>query len=195
MNTDLPQTIKEQKKALRTETLRKIALLDPADAKEADKTIIRYVLSLPEYRKAASVFCFVGTAHEINTLPLLSRILSDGKQLAVPLCLPDRQMQARQIFSVDELKPGAYGILEPGEDAPCLLAEQIDLAVIPCLTCSHSGKRLGHGGGYYDRFFQKANGKLPAVMICRELLVCEDIPQQPHDLTFPLVVTDAGIFR
>ena len=72
--------------------------------------------------------------------------------------------------------------------------EQIDLAVIPCVTCSHTGERLGHGGGYYDRYFARSP-EIFSVMICREEMICENIPRQPHDLIFPVVVTEAGVFR
>ena len=182
------------KKALRREVLCEAASLTPAYKKQADEAIIRCLTALPEYREAGTVFCFVGTDQEIKTWPFLLSALADGKTVAVPLCTGKGIMEARQILSKEDLMPGAYGILEPKPACPLVEPSQIDLAVIPCVSCTHDGRRLGHGGGYYDRYFCDAVTST-AVLICREQLVREAIPTEAHDIRFPLVITDAGIFR
>ena len=186
-------SVKEQKKSLRKKMMETIKALDPEYKVRADKAILSNLLSLETYASARTVFCFVGSEHEIDTAPFLRRVLADGKTLSVPLCVGKGIMQARRIISLEELNKGFYGILEPPSDAPLTQPEQIDLAVIPCVSCSHDGARLGHGGGYYDIFFSK-HLSIPTVMICREKVICEDIPEEPHDLTFPVVVTENGIF-
>ena len=200
-------TIQEQKKLLRKETLQRIATLEDAYMQSADRYIIQNLLSLEAYRAARTVFCFVGSTHEIQTVPFLEQVLADGKTLAVPLCIEKKgaaqtgtsfrhvqSMQAKQIRSLDELAKGHYGLLEPPAQAPTVLPSQIDLAVIPCLTCSHTGSRLGHGGGFYDTYFSQ-NKAIPSVMICREQIICEEIPREAHDLIFDCVVTESGVYR
>ena len=49
------------------------------------------------------------------------------------------------------LQTNNYGILEPLATAPILLAENIDLILVPAVACDVLGYRLGYGGGYYDR--------------------------------------------
>ena len=208
--SDTSRNIKSVKKELRARILERNAALDPSYTTEADRRIRELLLSLPEYRKAGTVFCFVGTDHEIDTVPFLDRVLRDGKTLCVPLCRGRRRMEARRITSLAQLQKGSYGIPEPDPDTtPIVQPVQIDLSVIPCVTCSHAGVRLGHGGGYYDTCFRellpgsagiRASGNtgkdagMTAVMICRERLITENIPQEAHDLVFPFVVTEAGIF-
>jgi len=190
MNND----IKTAKKSLREQIMRRISALDPAYRAEADQLITAHLLSLPQYQAARTVFCFVGTDHEINTLPFLAQVLRDQKVLCVPLCTAVHRMEARRIHSVDELRPGHYGLPEPDPRyAPLIEPGEIDLAVIPCLTCSHSGLRLGHGGGYYDAFFGRHTGIFTA-LLCRERLTTEAIPREPHDLVFRPVVTENGIY-
>ena len=187
-------TVKEIKKQMRSELLKLSIQLDPVYTRQADRQIRGHLLSLPEYKSAGTIFCFVGTAGEINTSPFLAQALADGKRVAVPLCTGRRTMQARQIRSLDDLHPGFSGIPEPDRNAPVIEPDQIDLAVIPCVSCSHDGSRLGHGGGYYDVYFNTRQ-KMHTVLICREAMVRNNIPEEPHDRTFRTVITETGIRR
>ena len=62
--------------------------------------------------------------------------------------------------------------------------EEIDLAVIPCCTCSQTGRRLGYGGGYYDRYLGRVAGV--KAVICRDRIMRDDIPVEEHDQILPL---------
>ena len=85
------------------------------------------------------------------------------------------------------------GLYEPDPASREIAPARIGLAVIPCVSCSHDGRRLGHGGGYYDRYFSE-NRQIPGVIICREALMTQNIPTEDHDLRFPMVISEAGIF-
>ena len=67
------------------------------------------------------------------------------------------------------------------------------LEQIPCVTCSREGRRLGRGGGYYDRFLAHYRGA--AVLLCRERLLRQEIPFGVHDYPIPWVLTEAGLFE
>lgn len=185
-------TVSEQKKNLRTQVRRLERELSPEYKKSADKSITKRIIKLEEYKTAHSVFCFVGTDREIDTTPLLEQILADGKQLLVPLCTGPGVMELRQITALSQLEKGAYGILEPKRDTPVVDGTEVDFAVVPCVSCDRAGHRLGQGGGYYDRFFE--NCAIPAVLVCREALVQEQIPTEEHDVVFQKVVTEAAVY-
>ncbi|MDR1764725.1 MAG: 5-formyltetrahydrofolate cyclo-ligase [Lachnospiraceae bacterium] len=151
--------IVSQKAALRREIKARIRDLDPSYVKRSDMAIADRLLAMDAYRDAASVFCFVGTKSEVDTLPIIRRALSDGKTLSVPLCKGERApgkpgvMEARIINSLDDLKDsGMYGIIEPYGHCAAIAPADIDLAVTPCLACGRDCLRLGKGGGYYDLF-------------------------------------------
>ena len=102
-------------------------------------------------------------------------------------------MDLCRVDTLEQLAPGTYGILEPVENCPLLEAEDIDFVAAPCLSCDRQGNRLGQGGGYYDRFFARYHG--PAALLCREKLVSEEIPVEPHDKRFELIVTENAVYR
>jgi 5-formyltetrahydrofolate cyclo-ligase len=151
------------------------------------------LLALPDYLCADTVFCFVGTEREIDTRPVLEDALRRGKTLCVPLCVGSGSMELRQIASLRQLFPGAYGILEPQADCPAVSADEVDFAVIPCVSCDRAGHRLGQGGGYYDRFLSAY--RAPAVLVCRERLLRDEIPMEPHDCRIPWVLTENGLYE
>ena len=78
--------------------------------------------------------------------------------MGVPKCISKGIMEVYKIRSFDDLEPGKYGILEPKEGCEKISPKAIHLALIPCLSCSMKGERLGYGGGYYDRYLQQITG-------------------------------------
>jgi len=181
--------IKKQKRELRKVIKERITLFSVAERQASDAFLFERVLALPEFRSANTIFCYVGAEGEINTLPILQEILVAGKILAVPKCISKGVMNAYPIRSLAELQPGKYGILEPISSRPAIEPANIDLCFVPCLTCSKDGKRLGYGGGYYDRYLAQAY--FFKIALCRTSLLLDDIPVEEHDVRMDLVITDS----
>lgn len=186
-------TRQEEKQQLRRIVRSMESQLSPRYRAASDRAIAAHLLAMPEYQAAQTVFCFVSTAREIDTRPILEDALSSGKALCVPLCVGSGLMELRRITSLAQLSPGAHGISEPPADSPRVSPDDVDLAVLPCLTCSHLGQRLGQGGGYYDRFLAHYRGG--TVLLCREQLIREEIPLEPHDYPVPWVLTERGLYE
>ena len=168
-------TRQEEKQTLRGIMKRLEQQLSPTYRERADRSIAAHLLAMPEYQEAQTVFCFVSTPREINTRPILEDILRSGKQLCVPLCVDKGVMETRLVTDLSQLRP------------------DIDFAVLPCTTCNHLGQRLGKGGGYYDRFLSHYRGG--TVLLCREKLIREEIPLEPHDYPIPWVLTERGLYE
>lgn len=184
----------EEKQALRRRVRALEKELPPRYKAQSSAAIAATVLALPDYQDADTVFCFVGTAREIDTQPILTDALARGKRLCLPLCTAELGiMELRVVSSLDELVPGTYGILEPPASCPILTPDEVEFAALPCLSCDRSGRRLGQGGGYYDRFLSAYRGS--AVLLCRERLLREEIPVEPHDIPIPWVVTENGLYE
>ena len=177
-----------QKQHLRKLLKAKVKSLSADYCKKADSEICRKIIGQEEYLKAQVIFCYVGTDREINTMPILEHVLKSGKRLGVPKCLSYGLMEVKEITSLEQLHPGAYGILEPIDECPVILPEEIELACVPCISCSLDGRRLGYGGGFYDRYLPKV--KCKKIALCRKELLEEEIPVDEFDVIVDEVITD-----
>ena len=188
----------EEKKALRTDIRQTERTLDPAYKAESSEAICRCVLALEEYRAAGTVFAFAGTVHEIDTSLLLKETLAAGKTLVLPRCAEGHALDLCVVTSMDELVPGMYGILEPKADCALVTPADIDFAVVPCLSFDRRGRRLGQGGGYYDRFLAafgaRDSGRRPLLVgLCYAFQVVDALPSQDWDRPVDCLCTEEGL--
>lgn len=186
--------IAENKRALRAEIRARECALDADYKAESSAAICRALAALPEFDAARVVFAFAGLAREIDTRDFLQETIARDKTLLLPRCEPERQMALCAVRELEtDLEPGAMGILEPKRSCPVIQPEDVDLAVVPCTTFDRAGNRLGQGGGYYDRILPRL--RCPTVCICREKLLADAVPTEPHDLRCALYLTENGLLE
>ncbi|MBQ0110983.1 MAG: 5-formyltetrahydrofolate cyclo-ligase, partial [Oscillospiraceae bacterium] len=166
--------------------------MDPIVKGEKDARVAFKVKKLYQYRACDIIMVYVSTPIEVDTRQIIKNAIKDGKKVAVPRCIPyTRQMQFHYINSVDELKPGAFGVLEPDETFPVVTDFDKTLMLVPAFMFSACGYRLGYGKGYYDRYMSTYTGC--AVGICYS----EDFKMNMHhgryDRAVDTIVTDSWI--
>ncbi len=162
--------------------------LTPEYRREASREIIRQVLSLPEWKEAATVMAYWSLPTEPDTQELMETALREGKTLLLPRCLDALRMAALPVKDLDNVKPGVLGIPEPEMQADGAEIPEPDLILVPCVAAAPHGGRLGHGAGYYDRFLAEHTGK--AVCLCFRALLRGDLPMEGTDIITDLVVSD-----
>lgn len=182
-----------QKQAARRAARQQLAQISPQEFSDIGAAMWQTLQAQPAWQSAQSVFCFVGALHEPDTMPILQGALSAGKQLLVPRIAGPGQMQLVPLQSLGQLQPGAFGILEPPQALPAVPAGSgVQLAVLPCLAATRSGARLGHGGGYYDRFLANYSGQ--RLILCPEALLAQSLPTGPLDEPAQAVLTEKALY-
>lgn len=160
------------------------AALPAADASH----LLDRFLTLPQVEAARTVMVFYGVGKEPDTTGLIQALLDRGKRVALPVCLPGGQMEARLIGGLNGLVCNRYRIPEPGPCCPTVPKAEIDVVLVPHLLCDRAGRRLGHGGGYYDRWLADFAGL--SVAVCPAERLVEQLPAEPTDVPVHLVLTD-----
>lgn len=182
-----------QKQAARRAARQQLAQISPQEFSAIGAAMWQTLQAQSAWQSAESVFCFVGALHEPDTMPILQGALSAGKQLLVPRIAGPGQMQLVPLQSLEQLQPGAFGILEPPQALPAVPAGSgVQLAVLPCLAAARSGARLGHGGGYYDRFLANYSGQ--RLILCPEALLAQSLPTGPLDEPAQAVLTEKALY-
>ena len=100
------------------------------------------------------------------------------------------------VWGFEDLEKGAYGILEPKKEFPVYEAGegQTTLAILPGSVFDEKKNRVGYGGGFYDRYFEKRKD------ICRiaaayEMQIVEEIETEEFDLPADYVITEERFWQ
>jgi 5-formyltetrahydrofolate cyclo-ligase len=93
-----------------------------------------------------------------------------------------------------DLKPGTCGIREPRPNrCPPADPDSLDFALIPGVAFDERARRLGYGGGFYDRLLAGGLPEgTPLVSGAFGVQIVDEVPFDPHDAPVDLVVTERG---
>jgi 5-formyltetrahydrofolate cyclo-ligase len=92
------------------------------------------------------------------------------------------------------LKSGAFGLSEPGPDAP-EIAPRIVFA--PLLAFDRRGNRIGWGAGFYDRTLAglRAKGPVTAVGVAYAAQEVAEVPAGAHDQPLDWIATERAVVK
>jgi 5-formyltetrahydrofolate cyclo-ligase len=152
---------------------------------------------LPVIRKEgfASVSGFYPYQAEINVLPLLARLGSEGWRTALPIVMAKGAPLTFRAWAPGEpTGRGIWDIHIPLESAAEL---QPDVLLVPMLAFDRRGYRLGYGGGFYDRTLAELRKLKPVVAIgvAYALQEMDEIPAAPYDEPLDWILTERGVIE
>lgn len=146
----------KDKKELRERIIKKRDSISKDDLNKYDEDILKKVIESKYYKDAKCIFIFVSYKSEVHTHEIIKKALKDNKKVCIPKIISLREgMEAVEIKSFSELKPGKKGILEPVDFSKKIDPKEIDVVFTPGLAFDDKGGRLGYGGGFYDKFFKR----------------------------------------
>lgn len=144
----------------------------------------------PLFKKANVILFYVSVRGEVDTVEAIRQSLAIWKKrVVVPKVTKDKRLELFEIKSLSELKPGAFGIFEPDvSPGREVLAEELDLAIIPGIAFDERGHRVGYGHGYYDRLLKRIFA--PTIGLAYEDQLVTAIPEESHDVPVQIVITE-----
>jgi 5-formyltetrahydrofolate cyclo-ligase len=166
-----------------------------------------FMASYQPWQDAETVLLFLSAPGEIETAPLLDLAFRQGKRVFLTIVEGEIARFFRIRSAGGPWQTGAFGIREPLIEGPALPEEFPPqsggaggapvVLVTPGMAFDRQGNRMGHGKGYYDRFFARLDSLgLPyvAVALCLEQQIIPRVPTESWDKQMDAICTGAGIF-
>ena len=140
MKASLRKTMRAQRRSL-----------SAADHGQRSRLAAKAVARLPMFRAGKRIALYLPFDREIDTAALHAAARRRGVRVFVPVIVDRRHSRMRFYLLHGKTRRGAFGIAVPRCMVRPLSPRWLDLIVIPLVGVDTAGRRLGMGGGYYDR--------------------------------------------
>ena len=171
---ELRKKIREQKRAMTEEQI-----------VSASGRLGELFLNCDQYKAAKTIYGYLPYNQEVRTVPMLEQAMRDGKRVAVPKCYGD-EMRFIYMDDLSKFEKGYAGIPEPIADEP-VADDKTALVLMPGMAFTKDGKRMGYGGGFYDKFLASEPNH-PTVALCYDFQMVEDLPTEDYDIPVDCVL-------
>ena len=138
------------KESIRAAVLQALAIQDREKKAQKDREMTALILAHPSYQAAQTVATYLPMDHEFDSYGLIEAAQAAGKRVLVPKVVGPGQMVFLP-YDPSQLVESYFGVLEPRTGQAVDKAD-IDLIHVPGVAFNDRGYRIGHGGGYYDRY-------------------------------------------
>ncbi len=192
------------KKALRIKAKAILESLGSHRREYAASQVAKHLFATRYWRQAKNVLVFMSTALELDTRHVLIRTWKEGKAAFIPRVI-GRRLEFGRIESFDEpLVKNVYGIWEPRRDSRLWTSvdnSEDTLILVPGMAFDLEGRRLGHGGGFYDGFLaemrmswkNRGMNSPQSLGFVFEEQVFPELPVDKHDERVDGLVSDARL--
>lgn len=160
-----------------------------ADPTANGAALARHVLERCPPPPGVAVAAYWPMGDEVDIRPLLETLAQRGHPLALPVTPPRGQpLLFRRWRPGEPLLRGPFGTSFPAEGGEV----RPDWLLVPLLAFDRAGRRLGYGGGFYDRTLARLPGAV-AVGCAHSVQEVPEVPAGPEDARMAFVATENGV--
>jgi 5-formyltetrahydrofolate cyclo-ligase len=125
--------------------------LGDADHRRRSTLAAKALAGLPMFRAGKRVALYLPFDRETDTTALIAAARRRGVRIYVPVIVDRRHGRIRFYPLEGRTRRGVFGIAVPADLSHPMQPRWLDLVVIPLVGVDAAGRRLGMGGGFYDR--------------------------------------------
>jgi 5-formyltetrahydrofolate cyclo-ligase len=183
----------DAKRALRARILSARDQMPAAAHAEAGRAIATALVARADFQAARALLLTLPFGSEWDAAPIFAIAIGLNKLVVLPrVNLATRMLELCAVTDLErDVAPGYRGIREPLPRCTHIDPAAIDWVLVPGVAFDRNGKRLGYGGGFYDRLLPLLPPAALRVAGGFELQIVDNIPYAAHDLTVDAVVTEA----
>ncbi len=165
----------------------------------AGEGLYKTLSSRPELLDGQHIAVYIANDGEINPDVLRDYLWASGKQCYLPVvgqgCSKD--LMFIEYLPDTHLALNRFGIPEPSlHGARQISPEKLDIVFVPLTGFDKAGRRLGMGGGFYDRTFAftRTTEKPRLIGIAHECQKVDLIPVEHWDIPMTAIATDCQFY-
>lgn len=181
----------DRKRLFRDEARLRASGLSGPVMRAASELIQRKVIDSHAFMDAGTVCCYSAMKNEVQTELIIEAALRCGKKLMLPL-FTGTEYSFSELSNREGLKKGHMGIMEPASASGELFEGKV-LVVVPGLAFDLECKRIGRGGGYYDRMLARLRNSAPGCVftgVCFDSALMTSVPSDAWDVEMDIVITE-----
>ena len=189
--------LRSRKTALRREMTAARKNMPDSERSAAGLSIRDAALALPEIQMAGTIAAYISIGTEPDTRGLVYALWKRGSYVLLPLLLADDDLDWASYEGPASLAAGPRGLLQPTEPPRGVTAvSSADLVIVPALAVDSAGRRLGRGGGSYDRALARVGAAVPTLALVYDGELVEEVPAGDHDQQVSMIARPSlGITR
>lgn len=183
---------------IRTDVLTARRRLTEAQRAAAGAAVRRAAVELVGQASTVAAYVPVGSEPGGGGLPEeLARAMPPGGRLLLPILLPDLDLDWATWRPGLPLEVAGFGMREPlGPRLGPLAVRAATVVIVPGLAADRHGRRLGRGGGSYDRALARVDPAALTVVLLHDGELRDALPADPHDQPVRAAITPAtGLVR
>lgn len=173
------------KKTLRSQIRAQKRAMTEEQIREKSQQLAKLFFASDAYRNARTIYGYLPYNQEVRTVPMLEQALRDGKKVAVPKCYGE-EMRFIYMDDLSKVEKGYANIPEPIADSP-VADDETALVLMPGLAFDPQGRRIGYGGGFYDRFLAK-EPEHPTLALCYDFQMVDHLETEEFDIPVDTVL-------
>jgi 5-formyltetrahydrofolate cyclo-ligase len=186
------EDLKRAKRRVRREVLAARDAVDPAVRVRDAAAIMDRLFALDEVAEARVVMAFWSFGSEPPTDPLLDRLAAAGVTVALPR-IEEGDLMPRSWRPGDPTTETRFGAREPTGDP--VDPTTLDVIVTPSVAYDTDGRRIGYGGGFYDRLFPRAPEAFRVGIAFDLQVLTGPLPSGAFDVRVHALVTPSRTLR
>ncbi|MGN7382112.1 5-formyltetrahydrofolate cyclo-ligase [Paenibacillus sp. SAFN-117] len=149
-----------------------------------------------------ALFTYLPFRTELDVTPIIEWAWSRQIPVTAPRSNPvSKEMEPVMISSMEEVEEnGPWGIREPKPDCPVWTKlDRIGCILMPGLAFDACRRRLGYGGGFYDRFLSRYGRQglmIPVrLALAFDVQIIPEVPEEEHDYRVDVLITESAVIR
>lgn len=185
--------IKTVKRDLRRKMLLERSSLTPDQIKAGDLSGAILVERLIRFKFPRIIAAYWSVNNEFSTRSLIQRFQEHGTIIALPVINSQDELEFYTMNDPRDLEVGKYNIpIPPAKPSTRIEPKHLDIMIVPGVAFDQSGRRLGMGKGYYDRYLKKIHPNTLTVGVAYDFQLIGEVPTETDDQNVQWLWTPRG---